>query len=142
MGSSPTSCSGYNGSAWAVPSGGSGIYSYLWNTGVTGSTNLNLAAGNYTVTVNDGGGCSATASASVISPPSITGEFAIGTANCIGCNCKEWIMVRATGGISPYTYTWQDGFTRRYRNQLCPGAYTITISDKNGCNAIINLTAP
>ncbi len=54
-----------NGSASVNPSGGSGPYTYLWQPGnLTGQTVTNLCAGNYTVTVTDAGGC--TASTSII----------------------------------------------------------------------------
>lgn len=72
----------------------------------------------------------------------LTGQFTRGTAGCTGCGCKEWIMVTASGGTSPYSYTWPDGYSKRYKNNLCPGAYTINIKDKNGCSMNINLTAP
>ncbi|MBI2270999.1 MAG: SBBP repeat-containing protein [Bacteroidetes bacterium] len=72
----------------------------------------------------------------------LEGQFTKGTASCTGCGCKEWILVNATGGTSPYTYLWPDGYTNRYKNQLCPGTYIINIKDKNGCSVNLNLTAP
>lgn len=72
----------------------------------------------------------------------LTAQFVKGTADCTGCSCKEWIMINATGGTSPYSYAWPDGYTNRYKNQLCPGNYTVNIKDKNGCSVNINLTAP
>jgi hypothetical protein len=51
-----------DGSITAVPAGGTNPYSINWGGGNNGQ---NLAAGNYTVTVTDGNGCSTTASATV-----------------------------------------------------------------------------
>ncbi|MBI2271849.1 MAG: hypothetical protein HYU69_16020 [Bacteroidetes bacterium] len=65
-----------------------------------------------------------------------------GTANCTGCGCKQWIMINATGGTSPYFYSWPDGYDKRYKNQLCPGNYTVNIKDKNGCSVNVNFTTP
>ncbi|MBI2271001.1 MAG: PKD domain-containing protein [Bacteroidetes bacterium] len=72
----------------------------------------------------------------------LTGQFTKGTTNCTGCGCKEWIMVTATGGTGPYSYSWPDGYTNRYKNQLCPGTYNINIKDKNGCSVNVNLVVP
>ncbi|MBI2270019.1 MAG: SBBP repeat-containing protein [Bacteroidetes bacterium] len=141
--STNASC-GTNGSAIASATGGISTLTYSWSNGTTGQTATGLAAGNYTVTVTDANSCTitATATATIISPPSLTGQFTKATANCSGCGCKEWIMITASGGTSPYTYTWPDGYDKRYKNHLCPGAYTINIKDKNGCSIDVSLTAP
>lgn len=73
---------------------------------------------------------------------SITGQFTKGTANCTACGCKEWIVVNASGGTAPYSYSWPNGNINRYQNKLCPGIYTINIKDKNGCGANVSVTAP
>ncbi|MBI2271758.1 MAG: SBBP repeat-containing protein [Bacteroidetes bacterium] len=72
----------------------------------------------------------------------LVGQFSKGTGNCAGCGCKEWILVNATGGTSPYAYNWSSGYTNRYENRLCPGNYTINIKDKNGCSVNVNITTP
>jgi len=72
----------------------------------------------------------------------LVGQFVKGTSNCVSCGCKEWIMVTATGGTSPYSYSWPGGYNKRYLSNLCPGNYTINIKDKNGCSINVGLTAP
>jgi hypothetical protein len=47
-----------DGSITIVPQGGSGPYTYLWNSGETTATLDSLIAGNYAVTVTDNFGCS------------------------------------------------------------------------------------
>ncbi|MBL7892459.1 MAG: hypothetical protein JNL63_07495, partial [Bacteroidia bacterium] len=137
-----------NGSADGsiIAAGGSGTlpYSYSWSGGVSGSgfQVSGLSAGNYTVTVTDSKGCTATSIVNIVSPPALKGEFTKGTANCVACGCKEWILVNASGGTVPYNYTWPDGFVNRYKNQLCPGSYSVNVKDKNGCSINISLTAP
>ncbi|MBL7892033.1 MAG: hypothetical protein JNL63_05345, partial [Bacteroidia bacterium] len=101
-----------------------------------------LSAGNYTVTISDANNCTATATAAITSPSPLTGQFVKGSANCVDCGCKEWIMVSASGGTSPYSYSWAGGYNSRYQNSLCPGAYAINITDKNGCSINVNVTAP
>jgi len=67
------SCFGFSdGSATALATGGSALYTYNWNTVPVQSnaTATNLAAGNYSVTVTDNNGCSATASVQITEPAS------------------------------------------------------------------------
>ncbi|MBI2271468.1 MAG: SBBP repeat-containing protein [Bacteroidetes bacterium] len=135
-------CNGGSGSSTASVGSGTSPYTYNWNNGQTTQTATGLTAGNYTVTVNDSKNCTATAAVTIISPPALSGQFTKGTANCTGCGCREWIMVAATGGTSPYTYSWPDGYTNRYKNKICPGSYAINIKDKNGCSVNVNLNAP
>jgi len=47
--------------------------------------------------------------------------------------CSGVITVTPIGGLAPYTMTWSvpgNGFSS---NGLCPGAYTFTLNDANGC---------
>lgn len=137
-----SSCSG-NGSASVTVSGGTTPYTYTWSNG--GTTNgITAPPGIYTVTVTDLS-CRnpQTDTAMVTIAPSVmVGMFTKGTANCIGCGCKEWIMITAAGGTSPYSYTWSDGYVNRYKNFLCPGNYLINVKDKNGCSINITVTTP
>lgn len=140
-------CNGsIDGAVVANPGTGSSPYTYSWSApvGQTTQTATGLSAGNYTVTVTDSKGCTGTSVVTINSPPVISGQFTKGTANCIGCGCKEWVMITGLGGTSPYSYSWSTsgGYNQRYLNQLCPGAYSINITDKNGCSVNVNLTAP
>jgi hypothetical protein len=72
----------------------------------------------------------------------LIGQYIKGTANCAGCGCKEWIMVTASDGTTPYTYAWPGGYDKRYQNKLCPGNYTIMVTDKNGCSVNVSVNAP
>lgn len=134
--------SGTDGSAIANSSGGTPGYIYSWSNAQTTQTISGLPQGNYVVTITDSKGCTATSTAAIVSPSPLVGQFTKGAANCPGCVCKEWLMVNAIGGTSPYSYSWPDGYVNRYKNQLCPGTYLINIKDKNGCSINVNLTAP
>lgn len=137
-------CNGGTGTVSVGITGGSSPYNYTWSNGQTSQTGTGLAAGNYTITISDAAGCTTTIPFSVVSPPPIIGQFTKGTANCSDCGCKEWIMVTASGGTSPYTYSWSTpaGFDKRYKNNLCPGTYNINLKDKNGCNINVSLNTP
>jgi len=62
-----------------------------------------------------------------------------------GCNnCDGFINVWATGGTSPYTYSWSTGQATSSISNLCPGFYTVIIMDANGCadTMAFTLSAP
>ncbi len=54
------------------------------------------------------------------------------------------IEVIIQGGVEPYTYQWSNGATTETLENLADGAYELTITDANGCEAIseILLSAP
>ncbi|MBL7891889.1 MAG: SprB repeat-containing protein [Bacteroidia bacterium] len=133
---------GSNGSVLANPTSGTSPFVYSWSNNQTTQTITGLSAGNYTLTITDSKGCTSTSTATIISPPALIGQFTKGTASCGGCGCKEWLMVNAAGGTSPYSYSWPDGYISRYKNQLCPGSYLVNIKDKNGCSINVSLTTP
>ncbi|PIX33237.1 MAG: hypothetical protein COZ59_09725, partial [Bacteroidetes bacterium CG_4_8_14_3_um_filter_31_14] len=40
----------------------------------------------------------------------------------------------------PYSYNWSNGTTTPTINGLCPGIYSPTITDANGCTATTSVT--
>ena len=137
--SNAASCT--NSNATASPSGGKPNYSYSWSNGQTTATATGLASGIYSVTVTDANGCNVTKSITV-TVSVLSAQYTKGTSNCSGCNCKEWVMVIATGGTGPYSYNWPDGYPKRFHSNLCAGNYIVNITEKNGCSIKVNLTTP
>lgn len=43
------------------------------------------------------------------------------------------ISVLALGGFPPYAYSWSNGSTEDHLNNLAPGTYCLTLTDKLGC---------
>ena len=64
-----STCNLDNGSVIASASGGSGVYTYTWSNGFTGSTNTGLAPGNYSVVASDQNGCTTSLQVNVESLP-------------------------------------------------------------------------
>jgi hypothetical protein len=58
-------CGNADGNIFASPAGGTTPYSYAWTNGDTQQTADSLAAGNYSVTVTDANGCTASSSDSL-----------------------------------------------------------------------------
>ena len=95
------SCGGLGSASVSVTSG-TGPYSYAWSNGATSASIDNLAPGNYSVTVTDANGCSASCSTSVGStaPPLV--DIACGSdpllevggsnsvANATGCGSLDY----------------------------------------------------
>ncbi|HTA81896.1 MAG TPA: T9SS type A sorting domain-containing protein, partial [Bacteroidia bacterium] len=133
--SAATTCGLANGSATATPSGGSAPYNYSWNTKPAQTTSVanGLAAGTYSITVTDGNGCTAIKSVTVngSSGPSIS-STQITQSSCGVNDGKATITV--TGGVLPYTYSWNNGDTIATDSNLAAGTYIATVTDKNGCS--------
>jgi hypothetical protein len=145
--STDVSCgSANNGSVKVTATGGTAPFTYSWSNGTTAITNSitsqisSLTTGTYSVIVTDANGCTATGS--TIIHPSLKVQFIKGTVNCSGCGCKQWIMVTASEGSTPYSYSWPGGYSNRYQDKLCPGAYTVKVTDKNGCSINVIVNAP
>ncbi len=127
-----TSCNGSDGTATAMPSGGAGGYTYLWNTGETTQTITGLSAGTYVVVVTDANGCTATASVTITAPASPMVGVMTTDETCSGDEDGTATAV-VVGGTPPYTYLWNTGETTASIANLPPGVYTVTVTDANGC---------
>lgn len=134
------SCNGgNNGSATATPAGGTAPFSYLWNNGATTPTALGLSAGSYSVVVTDANGCSTNGNITIGEGSLITATIASTLATCGVCNGSATVSSPVGGAGGPYTYQWlPGGQTIPAINNLCPGAYTVQITDNNGCSSTLN----
>jgi len=139
--STPASCGAANGSATAIPAGGTPPYTYSWNTTPpqTTPTATNLAGGGYSVTVTDANGCSRTVNAMVAQGDAATLAMTRTDVSCNGGNDGSATVV-PSGGSPPFTYAWntappQTGSTA---TGLPAGTWTVTVTDANGCSASAN----
>ncbi len=130
---------GSTGSATTTVSGGTGSYTYSWNNGQTGSTATGLGQGNYTVTVTDANGCTKTATAAVVVAASMTQSSTVVNVSCNG-GSNGTATASANGGISPYTYTWNNTQNAQTATGLQAGSYTFTITDNAGCTVTGSVT--
>lgn len=130
---------GNNGSATVLATGGTVAYNYLWNDGQAAATATNLVAGNYIVTVSDAHNCSATASATISAPTTLTVSINSIGISCNGGNDGSADAV-ATGGAAAYNYLWNIGQTFPSITNLIAGNYIITVTDANNCSASASVT--
>ncbi len=131
---------GSTGSATAVATGGTGVYStYAWSNGANTATVNNLAANTYTVTVTDNGGTTGTASVTITQPPALMAlALASGTITC--ASGTAIINAGASGGTNPYSFSWSNGSTSNPIEVTNGGTFTVTVTDANNCTKTATAT--
>ncbi len=140
--STAAKCQGGNdGTAGVSVSGGKAPYSYSWSGGVTSTTNTvtGLTAGTYTVTVKDANNCQKSIAIIVTEP---TGLTLTPSSIAVKCSGDGTAMVSVSGGISPYSYSWDSGITSttNVATGLPAGTYTVTVKDANNCLKSVRIT--
>lgn len=126
-----------NGAITVIPTGGTNL-SYLWNNGTTTATASNLAPGNYTVTVTANGGCTSTATATITAQSAATISTTKTNATC--GNANGTATVNSQNGIGLANFLWSSGATTQTATGLAAGAYTVTVTDVNGCTVTTSVT--
>jgi len=146
--STDVSCfGGNNGSAAVSVTGGVAPYAYSWNTNPVQLTSqaTELIAGNHTVLVTDLHGCTATTSANINEPPTVTLTTSVIPVSCYGGSDGS-ANVSVTGGASPYLYSWNTVplQTGTQASGISAGSYTISVTDDNHCvyTAIATVVEP
>ncbi|MGB0916552.1 MAG: gliding motility-associated C-terminal domain-containing protein, partial [Flavobacteriales bacterium] len=122
-----------DGEATAFTLGGTFPYFYQWNdpANQTTLTAVGLCPGNYEVEITDANGCVATAPVTIFEPTEITIDTTVVNATCGQCNGE--ITIAPDGGVPGYTYLWGNGETTTTISGLCPGVYTVDVTDAIGC---------
>lgn len=134
-----TEC-GFDNGALSVTevTGGTQPYSYQINSGSFGSSNqfTDLAAGNYTVTVEDAEGCEYTETDILVDPSNgIESITAFSTEATCGFDDGQIIVEQVFGGEAPYSFLLNNTLTSEEGvfTDLSEGEYTLTVEDNNGC---------
>jgi PKD repeat protein len=138
-----SSCGNSDGNITGLSvSNGTVPYTYQWEDGnstVVGTAIdlTNVPAGNYSFTVIDSNNCSASSNTFSISDagaPIITASP--DTSICEGDSTV--ISVTVTGGVSPYTYLWDNGLPGFSSNTVAPTVtttYNVVVVDNVGCQS-------
>jgi gliding motility-associated-like protein len=141
------SCGQTNGTANALPQGGTTLYSYAWSTGATTPFIGNLGPGQITVTVTDANGCTVVKTETILQTP-----LPVVTAGPDGSFCEGeggvGILAVGSNGQPGYSYTWWCGTTVCGLDSLFdndpnanPGSsqwYYVQVTDANGCQSNID----
>ncbi len=127
-----------DGSATATPNGGTPPYTYFWSNGLATPTIAGISAGNYSVTITDAHGCSASDNVTIFSGNSLIANFNTTDATCGVCDGSATINVVV--GSGPYTYLWLPiNKNTQTVNNLCPGVYTVQVINSLGCTQPFNV---
>jgi gliding motility-associated-like protein len=150
-------CNGVcNGTATAAPTGGNAPfnYTYVWSSSLfppppvgQGTNSISaLCAGTYTVLVTDDSTCTGTASVTITEPPALVITPSKTNITCNGACDGTATVAPVSGGTGAYTFVWvgttgtfSGGGTSTITN-VCPGTYTVTVSDANGCTRTSTFT--
>ena len=144
----PEHCGVSDGTASVLASGGSGTYSYVWNTTppANSATITGLQAGSYTVTVSDGGSCSPVVTIIVNDIPGPTAGLSV---TPIFAQPGQNIVLQSLNNTNVVGWHWNFGDGNQTQtivpalnyNYSTPGDYTIwlLVTDNNGCKDSISV---
>ena len=122
------------GTATFNASGGLLPYYYSWDNGASfnpGPTASNLCPGTWDLVCIDSNGC-------LISQPVTISDSTIAinllanltSTDDLTNNCGGSASASPSGGISPYSIQWSNGFNGNSVSNLCAGIYSVTIWDQ------------
>ncbi|MEM9024981.1 MAG: hypothetical protein AAGB22_14645, partial [Bacteroidota bacterium] len=122
------------------PFGGALPYTIVWNDN-SSDTIVTGGAGVYQVTVTDINSCTGTALGIVNQPLALTASISKTDVTC-GGDTDGSASVMPSGGVPPYTVSWDDPNNQTGMNamNLGEGPVTATITDSNGCVAQETIT--
>ena len=132
----------------AVPAGGVGDYTYAWTpdtglTSVTDSTVLVVTGKQwyeYSLTVTDGNGCTATATYTLPEPSHLTVAAEVQSSiSCLG-GSNGVALATAANGVETYSYVWSNGMRTAENSGLSEGTYSVVVTDAYGCTATDTVT--
>jgi hypothetical protein len=135
---------GNNGSITLEVAGALGTFSFDWSNGSSLQSLTNLAAGNYTVNVQNSAVCSIDLQETfVIEEPEAALTISGLTADAINDTPGGSSVYEVTGGTSPYSFAWtnEEGIAVSNEQALVlndaaqQGAYTLLVTDSQGCTA-------
>jgi hypothetical protein len=137
----PASTNGKDGKATVTAKGGTGKYTYAWDSGETAAKALTLAGGAHNVTVTDENGCSTTATVNMLENI-LALAVSLDQPATIKCAGGQDAALKAAvnGGKGPFTYAWSNGATTDMLSGIGAGAYTVTVTDATGQSSATTFT--
>ncbi|MDA3820694.1 MAG: PKD domain-containing protein, partial [Candidatus Delongbacteria bacterium] len=129
-------CEGAERVLHIVATGGTPPYDYHWD-GIAGYNEDNLTVSPdttsiFTVSVTDANGCTTQSqSAEIVVSPYLGLDVDVSDCLCYDA-CDGEAVATVTGGILPYTYSWESD--NNHNGNICAGTYELTVTDAIGCS--------
>lgn len=127
-----------------ITASGGTLYNWSPATGLDDPNSANPTASptattTYTVTITDNNGCSVSDDV-VVTYDQVSGTIA--ATNPSNCGVTDGVLnLTVTSGVAGYTYLWNPGgATSEDLSGVGAGAYSVTITDANGCTGSVNGT--
>ncbi len=135
-----TTAGANDGTASAIPTGGTIPYTVTWCNGQTGFTTTGLSAGFCTVTVSDSNDCTITETFLIEEGTTDCSDFGVTlTGQPVSCFGEEdgFVNTVLNGGEAPFSYSWSNGAGNVPSiNNVPANQYTVTVVDANDCEVI------
>jgi outer membrane protein OmpA-like peptidoglycan-associated protein len=126
-----------SGALKAEALGGKGPFRFAWTGGTQGETVAGLAAGSYAVTVTDATGQTQSSSVQIAEPQAIKASVTKTRPSTTDKTNNGKASVVASGGVGGFKYKWDNGETVENAVALAVGQHSVTITDENGCQAVV-----
>lgn len=148
-GTNITPNAGHDGTANANAAGGTGAYTYIWNTTTADVTPAiaGLTAGSYAVTVADANNCTASGTTTITEPQPMSVTASSMAPLCYN-SANGTINANCEGGNGSFMYSLSFNNSVVQSNNmgafasLVAGDYVISVSDARGCTKVANINLP
>jgi len=124
-------CGDGTGAIDVTTTGGANPISYSWDNGATTEDLSSLNSGTYSLTVTDNNGCELNTSASIAGEGIVVSSVNVSDEIC--GNASGSIDVFFSGGVNPYSFSWDNGAITEDVSGLIAGTYSLTITGAGGC---------
>jgi hypothetical protein len=139
----PDTCNGDRGSITNIVFGGSGNYSYTWDSGQNNLSLNNITSGTYVLTVTDNAdNCHLIMYYTVPNIQTFHVSSAYSNATCGSCSNGSITLTPTNNSAfsNTFTYLWSNGATTQNLNAVLPGNYSVYVSTNYGCDTTLYFT--
>lgn len=120
--------------------GGAPPYKYKWSNGDTKANLNSVGAGDFQLTVTDASGCTKDVTAKVTEPAALSLKLdTLSHVQCFG-DSKGLVDISVSGGVTPYSYSWNNGSRSEDLVNAASGSYVVTVQDANKCMQTLSAT--
>ena len=120
-----------------MTSGGNGQLEYLWSVGDSTQQIEPTQDSLYSVTITDALGCTAESTFDYIAPIDNCTLFNV---EIIYVDSIPALETSITSGTAPFVFIWSEGSTSSGIFITTPGAFSVTVTDSEGCTAEDEIT--